>query len=82
MSDKAEADVHVVAAEIVQYLRVHPSAADTIEGAAHWWLGWRPPSELMESAMALLVGQQLVERHTLAEGTTVYRKGPRLTAIG
>lgn len=75
--DQTDADVRGVAAEILRYLRVHPNAADTIEGAARWWLSRQPQIETVEKAMTLLVLDRLVEKHTLAEGTTVFRSAPR-----
>jgi hypothetical protein len=78
MADIAEGNASKVAADIERYLRAHPDAADTLEGAARWWLQREPSREVMEQAMAMLVSQAIVERHVLPEGTTVFRCGPGL----
>jgi hypothetical protein len=78
MSDEAGDDVRGVARAIVRYLSAHPDAADTVRGVARWWLGEGPGLGSVERAMVMLVARGLVERHTLPEGTTVYRAGPRL----
>jgi hypothetical protein len=78
MSDQARDDARTVAEEIVRYLLAHPDAADTVEGAARWWLGREPSDVAVERGMLLLVGQGLVERHLLPDGTTVFRSGAAL----
>jgi fumarylacetoacetate (FAA) hydrolase family protein len=78
MSDNTDDEVRAVAAEIVGYLRAHPDAADTVEGAARWWLRRPAQTETLDRAMTLLVNQRIVEKHKLPEGTTVFRGGPML----
>ncbi len=78
MSEITDADVRSVVAEIVAYLRAHPEAADTLDGAARWWLPRRPRAEIVHRAMTLLVERRKVEKHTLPDGTTVFRSGPLL----
>jgi hypothetical protein len=80
MSDEMDDELPAVAAEIVRYLRAHPDAADTVDGVARWWLGRDAERNAIERAMALLVKRRMVEKHTLPEGTTVFRSGPGLTA--
>jgi hypothetical protein len=80
MSANTGDDVRAVAAEIVRYLRAHPEAADTVEGAARWWLRREPPAQTIVRAMMMLVDQRIVEKYTLPEGTTVFRGGPRLAS--
>jgi len=75
MSDTAEGEARAVAEEIVRYLRAHPGAADTLDGAARWWLHHQPSHEVMERAMAMLVNRKILEKHVLLEGTTVFRCG-------
>lgn len=82
MTDTADGDPREVAGEIVRYLRAHPDAADTLEGAARWWLRQRPCPKVMEQAMALLVAQGVVEGHVLPDGTTVFRYGRRQDTRG
>jgi hypothetical protein len=73
MPGDTEDDVEVVAAEIGAYLRVHPDAADTVEGVARWWLRRPPSREAIERAMALLLNRRIVERLTLPDGTVIFR---------
>lgn len=78
MPDNTDGEVQAVAAELVGYLRAHPEAADTVEGAARWWMRKPRPVETIERAMTLLVDRRILEKHTLPEGTTVFRTGPML----
>jgi hypothetical protein len=81
MSDTSDDDARPVAAEIIRYLREHSEAADTVEGVARWWLGRQRHEEAVatvERAMAILVTGCMVEKHTLPDGTAVYRRGPLL----
>jgi Fe2+ or Zn2+ uptake regulation protein len=78
MSEIADADVRTIAAEIVSYLRAHPEAADTVDGAARWWLARPAHAATVDRAMTLLVECGKVEKHTLPDGTTVFRSGPQL----
>ena len=63
-------------AEIVAYLRAHPSAADSLEGIIDWWL----PQQRYETAKAViqralndLAQQGIVEEVTLGPGVRLYR---------
>jgi Fe2+ or Zn2+ uptake regulation protein len=50
--------------EIMEYLRAHPSAADTIDGIIQWWLPlqhYEMERENIEKALDGLVKQGLVE---------------------
>jgi hypothetical protein len=83
MSDKSDDDARAVAVEIVRYLRDHSEAADTVEGVARWWLSrqrYEDARATVEQAMAILVDGRMVEKHTLPDGTAVYRCGPLLDA--
>jgi hypothetical protein len=75
MPDTTEREARKVAADIVRYLRAHPGAADTLDGVARWWLQQPPGLLVMERAMAMLVSEEIVERHVLPEGTAVFRGG-------
>lgn len=63
---------------IVDYLKAHPRAADSAEGIRRWWLGdngaTTTPQEV-ESALAQLVGDGLMRRVSLADGTLLYSRG-------
>jgi hypothetical protein len=78
MADTADDEAAEVAIEIVRYLSTHREAADTVGGAARWWLSRQPSQATVERAMEMLVASGAVERHILPEGTVVFRGGPRL----
>ena len=48
---------------ILHYLRDYPSAKDTIEGIAKWWI--REEVEVVERALELLVDEGVLEQHGL-----------------
>jgi len=63
---------------IVDYLKAHPRAADSAEGIRHWWLGdsgATASAEEIERALAQLVGEGLMRRVSLADGTQLYSRG-------
>jgi hypothetical protein len=78
MSKSAEGDAQAVARELLRYLRAHPEAADTLDGAARWWLDRPPAMAVMERAMSMLEDEQFVQRHVLPGGAAVFRGGRRL----
>ncbi len=75
----AEPDVETLAREIGAYVATHPSAADTIESIARWWLAGsqKPSLTRVEAALALLVSRGLVARFPLPDGRFVYQRAPR-----
>jgi hypothetical protein len=81
MSNTAGGDARAVAVQIARYLRAHPDAADTLEGAALWWLQGQPPTDVVERAMRLLEEVKVVERHILPGGRVIFRAGPRLASF-
>ena len=80
--DDAEPDVETLAREIGAYVATHPSAADTIESIARWWLsGSRKPSlKRVEAALELLMRLGIVARFPLPDGRFVYQRVPRGSA--
>jgi hypothetical protein len=83
-----EPDVEALAREIGTYVATHPSAADTIESVARWWLtgSLKPSLTRVEAALDLLVSRGFVARFPLPDGRFVYqgaalghegRAGPR-----
>lgn len=74
----AEPDVESVARELESYVSSHPSAADTVEGIARWWLaGTEQPSlSRVEAALDLLVRRAVVARYPLPDGRFIYQRGP------
>jgi hypothetical protein len=81
MSRGADVRAEAVATGIARYLSAHPDAADTLEGAARWWITPQPSLDVMASAMTLLESRQIVEKHILPGGTAVFRSGPGLPAL-
>jgi hypothetical protein len=69
----ARGDARAAAMQIVHYLREHPDAADTLEGAGRWWISPQRPLDVMERAMTMLEEVNVVERHTLPDGTVIFR---------
>jgi hypothetical protein len=69
----ARGDARAAAIQIVQYLREHPDAADTLEGASRWWMHPQQTPDVMERAMKMLEEVKVVERHNLPDGTVIFR---------
>ena len=80
MSKTAKGDARAVAIQIARYLRAHPEAADTLEGAAYWWISPQPGLDVMERAMTMLEHAKVVERHLLPDGTVIFRGGRDLAS--
>ena len=74
--------VEAVADELLRYLVNNPSAKDTREGIAKWWIARQRLEEsvkVVDAALALLVKQSAISETTLVDGTKVYspRKLPQ-----
>ena len=74
----AEPDAETLAREIGAYVATHPSAADTLESIARWWLSGsqKPLLNRVEAALDLLVSRGLVARFPLPDGRFVYQRAP------
>jgi hypothetical protein len=81
MSNMAAGDAREVAIQIARYLRAHPDAADTLQGAAHWWISRPVNLDIVEHAMDMLEQAKVVQRHLLHDGTVIFRGGPGLAAF-
>jgi hypothetical protein len=71
-------DADDIARAIVEYLRAHPDAADTLVGIARWWL--RPRigpvvQSALEQAVEKLVANETLACETLGDGQLFYRRG-------
>jgi hypothetical protein len=75
----AEPDVESLARELEHYLSSHPSAADTVEGIARWWLARaeQPSLSRVEAALDLLARRAVVARFPLPDGRFIYQRVPR-----
>ena len=70
-----------VAAYIAAYLRQRPHGADSARGIARWWCsGLVPPPTLamVELALRMLEADGEVVRVFMADGSVLWRAGPRL----
>lgn len=66
--------------EIVEYLRDHPSAADTLDGILHWWLGHQryvTAKEAIQKALDCLVKQGIVDYLDIGEDKRIYFSADR-----
>lgn len=71
----AQASVSEVVRRLACYVRANPFAGDTKEGITRWWLGLTPASDdLVESALAALVGAGLIEAVRAIDGRVRYRR--------
>ena len=77
---EAGSSVKAITKEIVRYLNSHPSAADSLEGIADWWL----PGECGDAdKVTLRIALQelgrcgVVEAIELGDGTRLYRLARR-----
>lgn len=70
-----------VAAYIAAYLRQRPYAADSANGIARWWCGGLVPPPtfaMVELALRMLEADGKVVRVVMADGSVLWRAGPRL----
>lgn len=75
MHKKIPLRIEHLANAIVQYLAVHPHAADTVGGIQSWWLTGMPVSprrDDVERAIGMLVQRGILECRTLPDGVLVY----------
>lgn len=79
MLDDAGARSRHAKQAILAYLARHPSAADSEQGIAQWWLpemnAEAPPADVRR-ALDELVQQQALGRTTLPDGSVIYRAVP------
>jgi len=72
--------VQRAAEAVLQYLALHPAAADDEQGIAEWWLprfGIAATVEEVRQALARLVAAGAVQRHSLPDGRAIYGRGVR-----
>jgi hypothetical protein len=78
---KPDAEVEGIARELEQYVSLHPTAADTPDGIARWWLdrAEQPALSRVEAALEVLVARHVLARESLPDGRAVYsaRHAPR-----
>lgn len=74
-----EGAVNAICATILDHLRRHPLAADSVEGVARWWLGPAHANVTVaqvERALNLLVARQEMRSLSLMDGTILYSQAP------
>lgn len=69
-----DAEVEEIARDLEQYVALHPTAADTVDGIARWWLDRpeQPSLSRVEAALESLASRGLLARAFLPDGRTVY----------
>jgi Fe2+ or Zn2+ uptake regulation protein len=62
--------------EIIEYLHLHPYAADTVDGIIQWWLSrqrYETARAVIQRALDDLVNQGVVDCVETADSTKVFR---------
>ena len=75
MPEFNDSDVHQIADQIECYLKIHPNAADTIEGITKWWLpgrGIEASSLIVQQALNYLGSKSVVKCNANLSGNKVY----------
>jgi hypothetical protein len=69
-------EVEGIARELEQYISLHPTAADTVDGIARWWLGGtgQPAPGHVETALELLVARGVLGRSVLPDRRVIYSR--------
>jgi hypothetical protein len=72
--ERADAEIERIARDLEHYVSLHPTAADTAEGIARWWLPYsdEPALNLVEAALEQLVQRGIVARKSLPGGTFIF----------
>ena len=68
--------VQSLSRDILDYLKKHPEASDTLEGIATWWLQKQRIEQLVDEvaeALELLVENGTVRVHKTLNGTSLYK---------
>ena len=72
--ESADREVERIARDLEHYVSLHPTAADTPEGIARWWLphSGEPALSVVEAAIEVLVQRHVLERRPLPGGTFIF----------
>jgi hypothetical protein len=72
-------EVERIALQVERYATLHPTAADTPEGIARWWIADHGAFELkrVEAALELLVQRGRLLRQRLPDGNALYLSARR-----
>jgi hypothetical protein len=66
--------------QILNYLKKHPQAGDTLEGIAGWWLAQQRIEEVVDEvadALETLIKKGAIKAHTTRSGSSVYKINPK-----
>jgi hypothetical protein len=64
-----------VQASVIEYLRQHPQAADSLDGIVQWWLPrqrYETAHERIGRLLEEMVADGILDRRTLPDGTSLY----------
>jgi hypothetical protein len=69
-----DAEITRIARDLEHYVSLHPTAADTSEGIARWWLphSGEPALNLVEAALEQLVQRGVLVRRSLPGGSFIF----------
>jgi hypothetical protein len=71
----ADFPVEDVVLELERYIAMHPTAADTADGIAQWWLdGRKTDPGTIETALEILVRRAVLQRTAQPGGRSTYRR--------
>ena len=73
--DEGSAANHEIEEAVVNYLRNHPGAADTLDGIVSWWLPlqrYETNKARIEAALTHLVDAGVLQRDPLPDGEKLY----------
>lgn len=74
-----------IAEEILDYLKAHPQAADTLDGIADWWLirsRYLRGLQQVKGAVELLVERGLVIERSQPDRSTLYCAASQAPLVG
>lgn len=77
-----EPDLRALGERVLDYLRKHPDAADSLDGVTDWWLaqpGFPVAPEAVREALALLVAEHRIACIDLADGRTLYQSVDKIS---
>lgn len=72
--ERPDEEIERIARDLEHYVSLHPTAADTAEGIARWWLphSGEPALTTVEAALEQLVQRGIVVRRSLPGGTFIF----------
>jgi hypothetical protein len=65
-------------AHILQYLKEHPYAVDTVNGICNWWLKGNASTSEVKAALEYLIRKGSIVAQVTSDGTVLYKRGNNL----